>query len=167
MRRPGVCSHPRTRTYRTLEVTVRHPRIFALGAVLVVATATSLASSVVTNHPKAAAANRTARAAAGRMRFGTPTVVDPTHTYGEPDIRVAPDGSVYDSGPWGTGTQRSLWEQSTDRGRTFHPLHDSEIQSPDQSDSTITGPGGGDTEIVIDHTNKVYYADLAALTQLK
>lgn len=101
------------------------------------------------------------------IRFGSPSVVDTVHTYGEPDIKVAPNGFVYDSGPWGTGTQRSLWEQSTDRGRTFHPLHDTPIASPNDSDTKITGPGGGDTEISIDHTNKVYYADLAALVQLK
>src|SRR5438270_4523770 len=95
------------------------------------------------------------------ITFSSPSVVDPVHVYGEPDIRIAPDGTVYDSGPWGTGTQRSIWEQSTDGGRTFHPMHDTAVSSPDQSDSQIAGPGGGDTEISIDHTNKVYYADLA------
>src|SRR5438128_2699006 len=41
--------------------------------------------------------------------FGSPTVVDPTHAYGEPDVKIAPNGDVHDSGPWGTGTQRSIW----------------------------------------------------------
>ena len=46
-------------------------------------------------------------------------------------------------------------------------MHDTPISSAHQSDSQIAGPGGGDTEIAIDHTGKVFYADLAALTDLK
>ena len=85
-----------------------------------------------TGRAAVARADAARTAARGRITFGAPPVVDPVHTYGEPDIRVAPDGSVYDSGPWGTGTQRSLWEQSTDRGRSFHVLHTPPVQSPDQ-----------------------------------
>ncbi len=110
-----------------------------------------------------------------KPKFGSPFVVDPVHTYGEPDLKIASDGTVYDSGPWGTGTQRSLWNQSTDGGHTFHTLHSPAISSPAQSDSTVPCPmgtpppcpGGGDTEISIDRANKVYYADLAALVTLK
>src|SRR5947207_10265258 len=41
------------------------------------------------------------------------------------------------------------------------------MTSATQSDTQIAGPGGGDTELSIDHTGKVYYADLAALLTLK
>jgi hypothetical protein len=106
--------------------------------------------------------------------FATPTVVDPVHSVGEPDIRVAPSGNTYDSGPWGTGTQRSIWNQSTDGGHTFHPVHSPAVSTAFQSDSNVpcpqgvsNCPGGGDTEIAIDHTGKVYYQDLAALASLK
>src|SRR2546426_5362188 len=90
-------------------------------AVLSLALAT-MAQPLLSSGPAVAVA-RAAQTLTPSMTFGAATVVDPVHTYGEPDIKVARNGSVYDSGPWGTGTQRSLWEQSTDRGLTFHPLH--------------------------------------------
>ena len=101
------------------------------------------------------------------ITFGSATVVDPLHAFGEPNVRIGPEGNVHVSGPWGTGTQRSYWERSTDGGRTFFPLHRTPASSTNDSVSTIPGPGGGDTEISIDHTGKVYYADLAALASLK
>jgi hypothetical protein len=108
-----------------------------------------------------------AQTAGSGLTFGAPSIVDPVRTYGEPDVRISPDGSWYVSGPWGTGTQRSIWNRSVDGGRTFRPLHERPILSAFESDSQISGPGGGDTEIAIDHTGKVYYADLAALVTLK
>ena len=103
-----------------------------------------------------------------KVTFGSPTIVDPIHSYGEPDYKISPlDGASYASGPWGTGTQRSIWNRSTDGGQTFLSMHNPPIQSPNQSATTIAGPGGGDTEIMVDHTGKVYYADLAALASLK
>jgi hypothetical protein len=95
-------------------------------------------------------------------------VVDPVHTFGEPGVSVADNGDVYVHGPWGTGTQRSLWERSVDGGRTYRPLHSAPISSanesathnaPHSSTKSLTthtaAPGGGDTEISIDHTGKV------------
>ena len=146
---------------------MNHRRILALVTVLFVASATAFVSSALGHPTRAHAAVGATRAAPGKVRFGAASVVDPVHTYGEPDVKVAYDGTVYDSGPWGTGTQRSLWEQSTDGGRTFHILHTPAVHSPSESDSQIPGPGGGDTEISINRTNEVYYADLAALVQLK
>jgi len=129
--------------------------------------------------PRAGASAPTPLTAAG-VGFASPSVVDPVHTYGEPDVRVsALDGATYASGPWGTGTQRSLWNISVDGGRTFRPLHSPAITTASQSDSQIPCPtgvvqcaGGGDTELSIDdhglqHTGTVYYADLAALQALK
>jgi hypothetical protein len=112
-----------------------------------------------------------------KVTFASPVVVDPTHAYGEPDVKMAPGGiNWYDSGPWGTGTQRSIWNWSADGGRTFHTLHAPELSSAQLSDSNVPCPsntppsqcpGGGDTEISIDRSGKVYYADLAALVTLK
>src|SRR5690242_5066 len=55
------------------------------------------------------------------ITFATPMVMDPNHTVGEPTIVHSPaaDGTVYASGPWGTGTQRSIWDASADGGETF------------------------------------------------
>ena len=97
------------------------------------------------------------------LSFATPTVVDPVNLYGEPDLRSDPSkaGVWYASGPWGTGTQRSIWNQSQDGTHTFRELHDH--PDPLHSGGSILGPGGGDTEVAVDHNGKFYGADLAAL----
>ena len=107
-----------------------------------------------------------APAAEAPPTFGSAVIVAPIHTFGEPKVDIAPDGTMYVHGPWGTGTQRSLWQMSTD-GRVFKPLHDTAATSADDSVTTILGPGGGDTDVAIDRNGKVSYADLAALTSLK
>src|SRR5467141_1486082 len=68
-----------------------------------------------------APAPRSGATAAGSIGFEVPSVVDPIHTYGEPDILVDPTGHgrVYASGPTGTGTQRSVWNASVDGGHTY------------------------------------------------
>jgi hypothetical protein len=133
----------------------------------------------LTGAQNAGAVARHAGATTG-IGFSSPAVVDPVHAYGEPDVRIsADDGRVYASGPWGTGTQRSIWNLSVDGGRTFRPLHNPAITTAAQSDSQIPCPvpvaqcvGGGDTELSIDdhglaNTGTVYYSDLAALEALK
>jgi hypothetical protein len=113
---------------------------------------------------------------ADQIGFGTPTIVDPIHTYGEPNVGISPtDGSVYDSGPQGTGTQRSGWEGSVDGAATFREIN----QCPNtgqntlllpcgpnaaQDQTTITSaPGGGDAEQKFDSHGTQYFADLYAL----
>src|SRR2546426_1600376 len=95
------------------------------------------------------------------IKFEVPAVVDPIHTNGEPDIGIDPQGRVFVSGPTGTGTQRSVWLGSVDRGHTFR------IITPGPPPSAITGiidpPGGGDTDIAFDRSGKQYFADLYAL----
>src|SRR5258707_688973 len=99
------------------------------------------------------------------IRFEVPAVVDPIHTNGEPDIGIDPFGRVFVSGPTGTGTQRSVWLGSVDRGHTFRVI------SPGLPPSAIAGivdpPGGGDTDINFDRTGKQYFADLYALACLR
>ena len=50
-----------------------------------------------------------AAAATGGISFETPSIADPIHTFGEPDIGIDSQGRVFVSGPTGTGTQRSVW----------------------------------------------------------
>ena len=104
-------------------------------------------------------------AAVTGIGFSTPTVVDPIHTFGEPDIGIDPQGRVFVSGPTGTGTQRSMWEGSVDGGRTFREV--SAGPPPSALLGTEQPPGGGDTEIKFDHTGKQYFADLYALACLR
>src|SRR5213079_707467 len=98
---------------------------------------------------------------AAAITFETPTIVDPIHTNGEPDIAIDPSGRIFVSGPTGTGTQRSTWFGSVDRGHTFR------IITPGPAPTAITGiidpPGGGDTDIAFDRSGKQYFADLYAL----
>ena len=103
----------------------------------------------------------------GAIRFGVPRIVDPIHTYGEPDIKVAPNGTVYVSGPQGTGVQRSIWNASYDNGDSWRLVQDNKTGTAYPSalipTKSTLGPGGGDTEIAIDRHSNVYYADLYAL----
>jgi hypothetical protein len=103
-----------------------------------------------------------ATAAPITIGFETPTIVDPIHTNGEPDIAVDPQGRVFNSGPTGTGTQRSTWFGSVDGGHSFRVMSQKIVPSP-ISGIPAPGPGGGDTDIAIDRSGKQYFADLWAL----
>src|SRR4029077_5231770 len=105
-------------------------------------------------------------AATSGIGFQVPTVVDPIHTDGAPDIAIDPQGRVFVSGPTGTGTQRSTWFGSVDGGQTFR------VMAQKVPPSTIVGipgpgPGGGDTDINFDRSGKQYFADLYALACLR
>jgi hypothetical protein len=103
--------------------------------------------------------------AATTLTFGVPRIVDPIHTYGEPNIKVAPIGDVHVSGPQGTGVQRSIWNVSVDEGDSWRlvqgvPFADTSPAIPNHVD---LGPGGGDTEISIADDGTVFFNDLWAL----
>src|SRR5436190_1199166 len=104
-------------------------------------------------------------ARAASIGFETPAVVDPTHTFGEPDVGVDPLRRVFVSGPTGTGTQRSVWFGSVDAGHTFRPI--SPGPPPSAIQSFNAPPGGGDTDIAFDHNAKQYFSDLYALICLR
>ncbi|MGI8608063.1 MAG: hypothetical protein ACR2MY_02360 [Candidatus Dormibacteria bacterium] len=150
-------------------VTTLIPAILLGGMVVAAPTASTLASAATTPP----------------IGFEVPRVADPIHTYGEPNIGVAPNqapyvsqpsnissGEVYVSGPTGTGTQRSIWQGSVDGGHTFRNIVRSNPLGvgpplcsglPVPVCGSIAAPGGGDTEINFDHNRKQYFADLYAL----
>src|SRR5919204_1597075 len=101
----------------------------------------------------------TGNATTAAIAFGVPTVVDPIHTNGEPDIAIDPQARVFVSGPTGTGTQRSTWFGSVDGGQTFRVMAQ---KTPPTAIMGIPapGPGGGDTDIAFDRSGKQYFADL-------
>ena len=115
--------------------------------------------------PTVLAQSSSAGSTPSRIGFEVPTVVDPIHTNGEPDIGIDPFGRVFVSGPTGTGTQRSVWLGSVDGGHTFR------IITPGPPPSAIAGiidpPGGGDTDINFDRSGEQYFADLYALACLR
>src|SRR3979411_2981400 len=98
--------------------------------------------------------------------FQVPTVVDPIHTNGDPDIAIDPQGRVFVSGPTGTGTQRSTWFGSVDGGQTFRVMAQ-KLPPTDVIGIPAPGPGGGDTDINFDRSGKQYFADLYALACLR
>src|SRR4029077_9455593 len=100
-------------------------------------------------------------AATSGIGFQVPTVVDPIHTDGAPDIAVDPQGRIFNSGPTGTGTQRSTWFGSVDGGQTFRVM--AQKIPPTIPVGILPGPGGGDTDIAFDRTGKQYFSDLWAL----
>lgn len=106
-----------------------------------------------------------AAAATPQIAFETPSVVDPIHTNGEPDIGIDPQGRVFVSGPTGTGTQRSTWFGSLDAGHSYRVI------TPGLPPTAIAGivdpPGGGDTDINFDRAGKQYFTDLYALACLR
>src|SRR5437667_1284467 len=125
-----------------------HPRFALVAASTMVLAAAAFTASLP------------AQAAPG-IAFQVPVVVDPIHTNGEPDIGIEPQGRVFVSGPTGTGTQRSTWFGSVDKGQTFRVI------SPGPPPSALAGlidpPGGGDTDINFDRSGKQYFTDLYAL----
>src|SRR5437868_12774799 len=100
--------------------------IAALGALALAA-----AAVVGVGSPTGAAAK-----GSSAITFATPMVMDPNHTVGEPTIVHSPaaDGTVYASGPWGTGTQRSIWDASADGGETFRLVGQCAPQSGERSE---------------------------------
>ena len=102
------------------------------------------------------------QASEGGISFETPSVADPIHTYGEPDIGIDALGRVFVSGPTGTGTQRSVWNGSVDGGHTFRVITPG--VPPTAIQSIEDPPGGGDTDINFDRSGKQYFVDLYALS---
>jgi hypothetical protein len=101
-------------------------------------------------------------ASSNLISFETPTIVDPIHTNGEPDIAIDPQGRVFNSGPTGTGTQRSTWFGSVDGGHTFRVMAQKTVPTAIMG-IPAPGPGGGDTDIAFDRSGKQYFSDLWAL----
>lgn len=98
-------------------------------------------------------------APANPVVFGPATVIDPQRTEGEPVNWFAQDGSYWESGPYGTSTQLSFIHRSLDNGNQFNVVSAVGLR-PDPP------PGGGDTDIVTDDQNTVYFVDLEALVNL-
>jgi len=95
----------------------------------------------------------------GNLRFSPETIVDPQRTEGEPVNFFAPDGSYWESGPFGTSTQQSWVHRSTDGGLEFHETSPIGLR-PDAP------PGGGDTDVVVDDQGYAYFTDLEGLTNV-
>src|SRR5438309_12036417 len=95
----------------------------------------------------------TSAASSSGIGFQVPTVVDPIHTNGEPDIAIDIQGRVFVSGPTGTGTQRSTWFGSVDGGQTFRGMAQKTLPDPIIW-IYAPGQGGGEHDINFDIRGK-------------
>jgi uncharacterized repeat protein (TIGR01451 family) len=101
----------------------------------------------------------------GGIGFGPSTVVDAQRTEGEPLNFIDPgpagpgNSAYWESGPWGTTTQQSFVHRSVDGGDQYNIVSPIALR-PD------VGPGGGDTDIVVDDQRTAYFTDLEALVNL-
>src|SRR4051812_17439767 len=93
--------------------------VVMIGSLTLAAVAPAAARATADTGKSNGKANGKSKAAAVATTFGVPRIVDPIHTYGEPDIKVAPNGDVHVSGPQGTGVQRSIWNVSKDGGDSW------------------------------------------------
>src|SRR5438093_13500509 len=84
-------------------------------------------------------ASATASSSSG-IGFQVPTVVDPIHTNGEPDIAIDVQGRAFVSGPAGTGTQRTTWSGSVGGGPSFRAMAQN---TPPHPLMRIRAPGAG------------------------
>src|SRR3954471_4990713 len=136
---------------------------------------TALVPGLAARPRQATAASGAAAAAAPAISWGVPRVVDPIHAYGEPDIKVAPNGDVLVSGPQGTGVQRSIWNVSKDNGDSWRVVNAVPTASSQPActlapavcldiNKSRLGPGGGDTGLAVSRDNKIFYNDLWTLT---
>ena len=107
-----------------------------------------------------AAAPQPAHAAAG-MAFSHQVVVDEQRPGFEPDIKVAPDGSIYSSVPFGFSTTASFLWASRDSGNSYQ-LTPGNVGIGKPS----TCVGGGDTDLLVDPGGELYFSDLQGLTNI-
>jgi hypothetical protein len=98
--------------------------------------------------------------ATGGIQFAPATVVDYQRTEGEPINFIDPNGTDWVSGPFGTSTQLSFIQRSTDGGDQFN------VVSPLGIRPTLP-PGGGDTDVAVDDQGYVYFTDLEGLVKIE
>jgi hypothetical protein len=112
-----------------------------------------------TSPPAGDAGTPTPTRSVGSIAFSPETIVDPQRTEGEPVNFIAPDGTYWESGPFGTSTQQSFVHHSTDGGLEFHTVSATGLR-PDAP------PGGGDTDLAVDDQGYVYFSDLEGLVNV-
>jgi hypothetical protein len=96
----------------------------------------------------------------GGITFAPSNVVDFQRTEGEPINFVDAKGNDWVSGPFGTSTQLSFVQRSTDGGDQFNVVSPLAIRP-------TPPPGGGDTDVVVDDQGYDYFTDLEGLIKIE
>ncbi|HET9718442.1 MAG TPA: hypothetical protein VFP55_00025, partial [Solirubrobacteraceae bacterium] len=152
-------------------------RRLVLGSVLAVAVAAVLLVLIAGSLAVAATGSGRlgARAAAASVRlasqpstaaspdgFSHAVVVDEQRPGFEPDVKYAPDGTIFTSVPFGFSTTESFVWSSRDHGNSYQltPGNIGTVAKPQ------TCVGGGDTDLYVDPGNALYFSDLQGLTNI-
>jgi hypothetical protein len=109
-----------------------------------------------------AASQPVAKAAASGISFSHAVVVDQQRPGFEPDLKVATDGPIYTSVPFGFSTTESFVWHSLDAGNSYQFVPGNIATTGKQS----TCFGGGDTDLYLDSKNSLYFSDLQGLTNI-
>lgn len=128
--------------------------------------ATLIVVFTASGHSNAAAAttgvvNAPASAASGPLGFSHAVVVDEQRPGFEPDVKAAPDGTIYSSVPNGFSTTASYVWDSLDHGNSYQSVPGTlALGKP------ATCIGGGDSDLYVDPGNALYFSDLQGLTNI-
>ena len=93
--------------------------------------------------------------------FSHAVVVDEQRPGFEPDVKYAPNGTIYTSVPFGFSTTQSFVWSSRDRGNSYQFVPGN--LGPGKPTTCV---GGGDTDLYVDPGNSLYFSDLQGLTNI-
>lgn len=97
----------------------------------------------------------------GTIRFSHAVIVDEQRPGFEPDVKVAPNGTIYSSVPNGFSTSISYVWFSRDHGNSYLTIPGTlALGKP------ATCVGGGDSDLFVDPHNALYFSDLQGLTNI-
>jgi hypothetical protein len=99
-------------------------------------------------------------AATSPITFSHHVPVDQQRPGNEPDVLVAPNGHIFSSEPFGFSTTESFIWASKDKAKSFQLTPGTLAGKP------ATCAGGGDTDLVADASNNLFFTDLQGLTNL-
>jgi hypothetical protein len=101
-----------------------------------------------------------AAAAAPALAFSHMVVVDQQRPGFEPDVKVAPNGTIYSSFPFGFSSTQSFLYSSPDHGNSY------QLTPGNLAGKPATCVGGGDTDLFIDRGGALYFSDLQGLSNI-
>ena len=129
---------------------------------LISAVALGAMGGAIAAFSRVASASPPASAAASTtMKFSRMVIVDEQRPGFEPDVKVAPTGTVYTSVPFGFSTTQSFVWASHDHGNSYQF-----VPGTIGAGKPATCVGGGDTDLYVDPGNALYFSDLQGLTNI-
>ena len=107
------------------------------------------------------ASPRAGAATSSPMKFSRMVIVDEQRPGFEPDVKVAPNGTIFTSVPFGFSTTQSFVWASRDHGNSYQF-----VPGTIGAGKPATCVGGGDTDLYVDPGNALYFSDLQGLTNI-